>query len=174
MAHEFGRRLAEEDLGLVYGGARVGTMGVVSGAALAAGGEVIGVIPQGLVDRELARDDLTDLRVVESMHGRKALMNELSDAFVVLAGGFGTFEEFFEIVTWAKLGLHQKPIVLLDRSGYFTPLTTMLDHATEEGFIDPAGRAIAQHASSADEAIKLIRRPAPPQPERFQLRPDQT
>jgi uncharacterized protein (TIGR00730 family) len=174
VAAELGARLATEGLGLVYGGARVGTMGTVSGAAIAEGGEVIGVIPQGLVDRELARHDLTDLHVVGSMHERKALMNELSDAFIVLAGGYGTFEELFEVVTWAQLGLHRKPIILLDQSGFFAPLMSMLDHAEAEGFISPAGRALVQHAVNADEAIKLARLPAPPQPERFRLTPDET
>ncbi|NDL56126.1 TIGR00730 family Rossman fold protein [Phytoactinopolyspora mesophila] len=174
MAAKLGTQLATEGLGLVYGGARVGTMGTVSGAAIAAGGEVIGVIPQGLVDRELARQDLTELHVVGSMHERKALMNQLSDAFVVLAGGYGTFEELFEVVTWAQLGLHNKPIILLDQSGFFTPLMSMLDHAEAEGFISDTGRALVQHATDADEAIKLARLPAPPQPERFRLSPDET
>lgn len=157
LAEDIGARLAADGIGLVYGGAHVGTMGAVSGAALAKGGEVIGVIPQTLVDREVARTDVTRLHVVDSMHERKALMSELSDAFIVLAGGIGTFEEFFEVATWAHLGLHAKPIVLLDRDGYFEPLRAMLDHAVAEGFLTTRSRALMQHADSIDDALTLIR-----------------
>ncbi|WP_205857582.1 TIGR00730 family Rossman fold protein [Phytoactinopolyspora endophytica] len=174
LAEDLGTRLAADRLTLVYGGAHVGTMGAVSDAALAKGGDVIGVIPQVLVDREVARNDLTEQHVVGSMHERKALMNELSDAFIVLAGGLGTFEELFEVATWGHLGLHSKPIVLLDRSGYFDPLLAMLDHAVDEGFLRPGARALIGSAATIDEAMALIRRPAEAQPANIWLRPDET
>jgi hypothetical protein len=134
-ARTFGALLAERGLGLVYGGGRVGLMGAVADGALAGGGEVIGVIPQELVDRELAHGGLTDLRVVGSLHERKALMAELSDAFVALPGGFGTLDELMEQLTWAQLGLHRKPVGLLDVEGYWAPLIALARHATEEGFV---------------------------------------
>jgi uncharacterized protein (TIGR00730 family) len=174
LAEELGTRMAADGVGLVYGGAHVGTMGIIAGAALAKGGEVIGVIPQTLVDREVARTDLTQLHVVGSMHERKALMNKLSDAFIVLAGGLGTFEELFEVATWAHLGLHRKPIVLLDRSGYFDPLLAMLDHAVAEGFLREASRRLIRHATTVDEALALAGREVPEQPADVWLRPDET
>jgi uncharacterized protein (TIGR00730 family) len=134
-ARTFGALLAERGLGLVYGGGRVGLMGAVADGALAGGGEVIGVIPQELVDRELAHGGLTELRVVGSLHERKALMAELSDAFVALPGGFGTLDELMEQLTWAQLGLHRKPVGLLDVEGYWAPLIALARHATEEGFV---------------------------------------
>ncbi len=121
--------------GLVYGGASVGLMGELATAMLEGGGEVIGVIPQSLVDREVAYQALSDLRVVRSMHERKALMAELSDGFVAMPGGFGTLEELFEILTWAQLGLHAKPCGLLDVDGFYQPLLAYLRHAHSEGFI---------------------------------------
>jgi uncharacterized protein (TIGR00730 family) len=134
-AQRLGRHLAEARVGLVYGGASVGLMGALADAALTAGGEVVGVIPQALVDREIAHPGVSDQRVVGSMHERKALMVELSDAFVALPGGAGTLDELFETFTWAQLGLHAKPLGLLDVAGYWTGLTTFLDHATAEGFV---------------------------------------
>ena len=134
-ARELGGALAAEGIGLVYGGASVGTMGAVADAALAAGGRVTGVIPRSLVDREIAHPGLTDLRVVADLHERKATMAELSDAFLALPGGAGTLEELFEVYTWAQLGLHTKPIALLDVDGYYQPLLRMLDHMTEQGFL---------------------------------------
>jgi uncharacterized protein (TIGR00730 family) len=141
-AERLGRLLVEQQIGLVYGGGRVGMMGVLADSTLAAGGEVIGVIPQALVDRELAHPGLTELRVVASMHERKALMASLADAFVALPGGFGTFEEFCEATTWTQLGLHQKPCGLLNVEGFFDPLLQLFDHAMSEGFILPEHRAI--------------------------------
>jgi uncharacterized protein (TIGR00730 family) len=135
-----GRLLAERGMGLVYGGASVGTMGIVADAALAAGGEVVGVIPQALVDREVAHAGLTDLRIVPDMHQRKATMADLSDGFVALPGGAGTMEELFEVWTWALLGLHAKPIGLLDVNGFYDPLAAMLDHMVTEGFLSTANR----------------------------------
>jgi uncharacterized protein (TIGR00730 family) len=137
-ARTLGRTLAERGIGLVYGGAHVGLMGAVADAALDAGGDVIGVIPQSLVDKEVAHRGLPDLRVVHSMHERKALMADLSDGFIALPGGWGTLEELFETVTWAQLGLHQKPCGLLNVSGYFDGLLTFVAHAVREGFLRQA------------------------------------
>jgi uncharacterized protein (TIGR00730 family) len=134
-ARAFGALLADRGLGLVYGGGRVGLMGAVADGALGGGGEVIGVIPQELVDRELAHSGLSELRVVGSLHERKAQMAELSDAFVALPGGFGTLDELMEQLTWAQLGLHRKPVGLLDVEGYWSPLIAVARHATEEGFV---------------------------------------
>ena len=134
-ARAFGAELARRGLGLVYGGGHVGLMGAVADGALAAGGEAIGVIPQALVDRELAHGGLTELHVVGSLHERKALMAGLSDAFVALPGGFGTLDELMEQLTWAQLGLHAKPVGLLDVDGYWAPLIALARHATEEGFV---------------------------------------
>ncbi|GAB2963331.1 LOG family protein [Saccharothrix stipae] len=140
VARQVGRTLAERGIEVVYGGGRVGTMGALADGALAAGGSVIGVIPRDLVDWEVAHVGLTRLHVVESMHERKALMAELSDAFVTLPGGAGTLEELFEVWTWAQLGLHTKPVGLLDVDGYFTHLVAMIDHMVEEGFLKPPYR----------------------------------
>jgi uncharacterized protein (TIGR00730 family) len=139
-AATLGRLMAERGIGLVYGGASVGTMGVVADAAVDAGGEVVGVIPQALVDREVAHQGLTDLRVVRDMHERKATMADLSDGFIALPGGAGTMEELFEVWTWAQLGLHAKPIGLLDVAGFYDPLGAMLDHMVTEGFLSAANR----------------------------------
>src|SRR5262249_31351305 len=139
MAAAFGSLLGERRIRLVYGGGNVGLMGVLADAALAAGAEVIGVIPQMLVDRELAHRG-TDLRIVTSMHERKALMAELSDAFVALPGGLGTYEELCEVLTWAQLGIHHKPVACLNILCYFDPLAQMFDHALSEGFLHAAQR----------------------------------
>jgi len=141
-ARELGTLLAERRIGLVYGGASVGLMGELADAVLAAGGEAIGVIPGRLLDRELAHAGLTELHVVETMHERKALMARLSDAIVALPGGFGTLDEFFEALTWRQLGLHAKPLALLDVDGFFTPLVALADHLVDEGFVLPEFRAI--------------------------------
>jgi len=155
-AEELGEALASADLGLVFGAGGVGIMGAVSDAVLAAGGEAIGVIPQSLRDREYAREDLTDLRIVSTMHERKALMHELSAAFVVLPGGLGTFEEFFEVLTWAQLGLHRKPIVVLDIDGYYQPLVELLDHALSSGFMAAADRALVTVATSPSQVLEIL------------------
>jgi uncharacterized protein (TIGR00730 family) len=141
-ARELGEELAARGIGLVYGGASVGLMGGVADAVLAGGGEAIGVIPGRLVDRELAHAGLTELHVVETMHERKALMARLSDAFVVLPGGAGTLDEFFEALTWRQLGLHSKPLALLDVDGFFEPLLALADHLVEEGFVLAEFRAV--------------------------------
>lgn len=141
-ATAMGTLLASRGIGLVYGGGNVGLMGMVADAALAAGGEVIGVIPQALADREVAHHGVTDLRVVDSMHTRKAMMADLADGFIAMPGGVGTFEEFFEAVTWTQLGVHRKPCGLLNVAGFYTPLAVFIDQAVSEGFIKPVHRAV--------------------------------
>lgn len=136
------RALAGRDLGVIYGGGRVGLMGALADAALAAGGEVIGVIPRALMEREIGHEGLTALHVVDTMHERKALMADLSDGFIALPGGAGTLEELFEVFTWAQLGLHGKPCGLLDVLGYYDALTRFLDHAVEQGFLGADSRAM--------------------------------
>lgn len=140
-ARELGYALAERGLGLVYGGGNVGLMGVIARAVLERKGEVIGVIPSWLVEREVALTDLADLRVVATMHERKALMAELADAFAALPGGLGTVEEFVEVLTWAQLKLHAKPCGLLNVGSYFDGLLSFLDHAVAERFVDPGHRS---------------------------------
>jgi hypothetical protein len=155
LARAVGHGLAERGIGLVYGGGRVGLMGAVADAALEAGGEVIGVIPSRLVDRELAHRGVTDLRVVDTLHDRKATMAELSDGFVALPGGFGTLEELTEVVSWAQLDLHAKPIGLLGPAGYWDGLLAWLDRVVAEGFIAPRHRALV--AVDPDLAALLAR-----------------
>ena len=140
-ARAMGALLAARGIGLVYGGGHVGLMGVIADAVMANGGEVIGVIPQTLADREIAHTGITELRVVDSMHTRKAMMAELSDGFIAMPGGVGTFEEFFEVVTWMQLGLHRKPCGLLNVIAFYTPLAAFIDQAVSEGFIKPVHRA---------------------------------
>jgi uncharacterized protein (TIGR00730 family) len=135
LAERLGRTLANRGLTLVYGGGNVGLMGVVADAALEAGGRVIGVIPQALVDWEVAHDGLTELIVVQSMHERKARMAEASDAFIALPGGYGTFEEFCEVLTWSQLGLHRKPCGVLNVEGYYDPLLALFERAVQDRFL---------------------------------------
>jgi uncharacterized protein (TIGR00730 family) len=142
LAVSVGAGLAGRGIGLVYGGGRVGLMGAVADAALAAGGEVIGVIPRRLVDRELAHPGLNELHVVGSLHERKARMTELADGFIALPGGLGTLEELAEVASWAQLELHDKPIGLLSSGGYWEPFVAWLDHAVAEGFIAPRHREL--------------------------------
>ena len=139
-ARKAGGELARRGIGLVYGGGNVGLMGVIADAVLAAAGHVTGVIPEALMAKEVGHRGLPDLRVVKTMHERKALMADLSDGFVALPGGIGTFEEFFEIVTWAQLGLHSKPCALLNVNGFYDPLLRLLDHAIDERFVKPKQR----------------------------------
>lgn len=141
-AQRVGALLAMQGIGLVYGGGRVGLMGAVADAALANGGEVIGIIPGTLARKEVAHQGLADLRIVNSMHERKAQMAELSDGFLALPGGFGTLEELFEVVTWAQIGIHGKPCGLLNISGYFDPMLTFLDHMLTERFVRPEHRSL--------------------------------
>jgi uncharacterized protein (TIGR00730 family) len=157
-AEELGRALADQGVGLVYGGASVGLMGVVADAVLDAGGEAIGVIPQALVEREIAHPGVSDLRVVGSMHERKALMAELADGFVALPGGMGTLEELFEVYTWTQLGLHSKPLGLLDVRSYFAKLVAFLDHAVEERFLTVEHREMLVVERRAEALLEAFRR----------------
>ena len=141
-AEMLAREIVAQDLTLVYGGGKVGLMGVIGDTAMAAGGRVIGVTPRRLVEKEVAHAGLTELHVVESMHERKAMMAELSDAFIALPGGVGTFEEFFEVLTWSQLGFHAKPCGLLNVAGYYDQLLRFLDHSVEQGFIRREHRGI--------------------------------
>ena len=161
-AHDVGRGLAERGIGLVYGGGRVGLMGAVAEAALTAGGEVIGVIPQGLVDRELAHPGLTELLVVETLHERKAAMAERADAFIALPGGLGTLEELAEVVSWAQLELHAKPIGLLDVGDYWDLLLAWLDMAVAEGFVAPAHRRLVSRGASLEALLERFAAWSPP------------
>ena len=161
-AADRGAAVAGSGLGLVYGGGNVGLMGAVASAALDAGGEVIGVIPQMLLEREIGNLDVTQLHVVESMHERKALMADLSDAFVALPGGLGTLEELFEVLTWSQLGLHVKPVALLDIDGFFGPLIAMLDHAVAEGFVRPEHRALLLTADAPGPLLDALHAFEPP------------
>jgi uncharacterized protein (TIGR00730 family) len=153
-----GRALAEAGIGVVYGGASVGLMGVVADAALAAGGEVVGVIPRALVDREIAHPGLSELHVVGSMHERKALMADLSDGFVALPGGTGTLDELFEVFTWGQLGLHAKPLGLLDVRGYYAQLVAFLDHAVQERFVAAEHRDMLVLEDDAAALLEAFRR----------------
>ena len=141
-ARDLGALFADEEITLVYGGGRVGLMGVLADAVLERGGDVIGVIPRALDTKELAHAGLTEMHVVDSMHERKAMMADLADGFIALPGGLGTFEEFFEILTWAQLGIHRKPCGLLNVAGYFDKLIALLDHSVEEGFVRPEHRKL--------------------------------
>jgi uncharacterized protein (TIGR00730 family) len=161
-AEELGRALAGQRVGLVYGGASVGLMGAVADAVLEAGGEVIGVIPQALVEREIAHPGVADLRIVGSMHERKALMADLSDGFVALPGGMGTLEELFEVYTWTQLGLHSKPLGLLDVRAYFAKLAAFLDHAVAERFVTVEHREMLVVESRAEALLEAFRRWRPP------------
>lgn len=156
-AKDLGGEIATRGLGLVYGGASVGLMGAVADACLAAGGEVVGVMPQALVDREVAHTGLTKLHVVKSMHERKALMAELSDGFIALPGGLGTLEELFEVLTWAQLGYHRKPCGALDVGGYFKLLQAFLDHSVQQGFIRSQHRGILMSATTPAQLLDLFR-----------------
>lgn len=155
-ARFLGRELAGRGIGLVYGGGRVGLMGAVADAVLEAGGEVIGVIPEFLMRKEVGHNHLTELIVVESMHARKAKMSELAEAFIALPGGFGTFEEFFEVLTWAQLGMHSKPIGLLDTDGFYGPLTLFLRHTALQGFIRNENLSLIVQANEPDSLIERV------------------
>src|ERR1700761_9209512 len=155
-ARELGRAIAERGYGLLYGGATVGLMGVVADAALAAGGEVVGVIPDIIMDREIGHKGLTELHVVRTMHERKALLASRADAFVALPGGYGTMDEFIEIVTWAQLRLHLNPCVLLSVEGYYDLLLRFFESAVEEGFIKPENQGLVQVADDVSGSLALI------------------
>ena len=152
-AAQLGRHIAERGLTLVYGGGAVGLMGVVADAALAAGGDVIGIIPQSLERAEIGHKGLTRLEVVDGMHARKARMAELADAFIALPGGLGTLEELFEVWTWGQLGYHAKPLGLLEVDGFYARLTDFLDHLVAERFVREQHRAILQVSASPAELL---------------------
>jgi hypothetical protein len=155
-ACELGRALAERNVGLVYGGAKVGLMQAVAEAALAAGGRVVGVIPTVLVDLEVAHNGLTELHITDTMHTRKALIGQRSDAFIALPGGFGTFEELFEVLAWQTLKLHAKPIVLLNTNRFYDQLLAFLDHCVEQGMLSQEKRDIIQVADTVNAALRLL------------------
>jgi uncharacterized protein (TIGR00730 family) len=155
-AEELAGELVRRKIGLVYGGGNVGLMGILADAVLRAGGEAQGVIPEHLMAREVGHKGLTKLHVVRSMHERKALMADLSDAFVALPGGFGTLEEFCEVVTWTQLGLHAKPCGILNTLGYYSPLLAMLDHAVEERFLKPENRALVLAGESPAGLLQIL------------------
>ena len=161
-ARETGRVLAENGYRLVYGGAKVGLMGMVADAALAAGGEVVGVLPRSLQEKEIGHEGLNELHLVGSMHERKALMADLSDAFIALPGGVGTLEEIFEVWTWGQLGYHQKPCGFLNVGGYYDHLIAFLDHQTQEAFTKQAMRDMVQIADSPRTMIGLFKDYSPP------------
>ncbi len=148
--------LVQRNIGLVYGGGNVGLMGMIADAVLRAGGEAVGVIPENLMAREVGHNGLTKLHVVRSMHERKALMADLSDAFVALPGGFGTLEEFCEVVTWTQLGLHAKPCGILNVAGYYSPLLVMFDHAVQERFLKPENRALVLAQESPADLLRAL------------------
>lgn len=150
--------------GIVYGGGHVGLMGTVAERAMQLGGEVIGVIPRTLTEREVAFEGVTRLHVVGSMHERKAMMNQLSSAFVTLPGGYGTLEELFEVVTWAMLGIHEKPVGLLDVGGYFSPLLSFLDHASAQGFIRAPYREMLKAHDEPAALLDVLEKWEPPRP----------
>lgn len=176
VARELGAQLVARGIGLVYGGGSVGLMGVVADAVLDGGGEVIGVIPEALDRREIAHGGLADLRVVSSMHERKALMSSLADAFVLLPGGFGSLDEFVEALTWNQLGIHAKPCGIVNVAGYYDPLVGWIDHAVERRFVrvehrttlvvdeDPAGVLDALAATTIEYRAKWIDRERPVTP----------
>jgi uncharacterized protein (TIGR00730 family) len=167
-AGALGRTLARRGVGLVYGGAHVGLMGRVADACREAGGEVTGVIPERLVDAEVAHTDLDDLRIVGSMHERKALMADLSDGFVALPGGFGTLEEFCEVLTWSQLGLHPvpKPCGLLDVAGFYRPLVELFDRGVAEGFIREVHRGLVLAGDDGEALLDALSAWTPPPPVR--------
>jgi uncharacterized protein (TIGR00730 family) len=155
-AAELGRELARRGVGVVYGGAKVGLMHAVAEAALAEGGRVIGVIPEVLVELEVAHDALTELHITDTMHSRKALMGEKADAFIALPGGFGTFEELFEVLAWQTLKLHAKPVVLLNTNGFYDRMLEFLDHCVEQGMLKPKNRTIVLVVDTVEEALAKL------------------
>jgi len=171
-AAEFGRLLVERGYGLVFGGGKVGIMGAVADAVLQAGGEVIGVIPEFLATKELIHPDVPDMRCVADMHTRKALMAELSDAFVALPGGLGTLDELFETLTWSQLGLHAKPVGLLNTRGYFDAVVEFVEHAVEAGFCLPDHRRLFFTASDPKSLLEELPHVHPPRQPKW-LTPDE-
>lgn len=161
-ARDLANALTKEGIKLVYGGASVGIMGEIANTVLANGGEVIGVIPQALVDKEVSHASLTKLHIVSSMHERKALMAELSDGFIALPGGFGTLEELFEVLTWSQLGFHQKPVALLNVANYYDSLLEFIDQTTQQMFIKPEHRSLLLADIEVEALIDQMRKFVPP------------
>lgn len=168
-----GGLLARRNIGLIYGGGNVGLMGVIANAVLEAGGEVTGVIPHSLAQREIEHRGLTHLHVVDSMHTRKAMMAEMADAFIAMPGGVGTFEEFFEAVTWTQLGLHRKPCGLLNVAQFYTPLAAFIDQAVSEGFIKPVHRASIVVDDNAERLLDSLASVTLPDVPKW-IRPEET
>ena len=168
-ADEIGRSLAAAGIALVFGGGRIGLMGIAADAALAAGGEVIGVIPAALRDRELAHQNVSELVVVDTMHDRKRVMAERADAFAVLPGGIGTLDETFEILTWRQLGLHDKPIFLVDVAGYWQPLRDLLDHLSAQGFTASLVPKLLEIVPNVAELMRALGDVQPAGPPRSEL-----
>jgi uncharacterized protein (TIGR00730 family) len=166
-ARALGALIARRGIDLVYGGGSVGLMGELADAALGGGGRVVGVIPEGLFAREVGHTGLTELHEVGSMHERKQLMYDLSDGFVALPGGLGTLEELAEVATWSQLGLHSKPVVLLDVGGFWEPLVALLDQMVGAGLLKPAGRDLIQRIQSAEEALGALAAAKPGHPEEW-------
>ncbi len=156
MAIRLGQVLAERGLDLVYGGASIGLMGAVADSVIAGGGKVVGVIPEAMSSKEVAHDGLTEMHVVSSMHERKSMMARLADAFVALPGGFGSFEELLEMITWAQLGIHRKPVGILNVSGYYDPLIQLFERAIEEGFIKPRNRQLFVIEREPDRLLQTL------------------
>jgi uncharacterized protein (TIGR00730 family) len=167
LAQQLGSALAHRGIGLVYGGGQVGLMGLVADAALAAGGEVIGVITEQLVGAEIAHPGLTRIEVTASMHARKARLNELADGFLVLPGGFGTIDELAEVLTWNQLGIISKPVVLVDVDGFWAPMFEWIERAVLAGFVRSSHRMLAQHAHGVHEAIAMATAPVPEIPHKW-------
>ncbi len=155
-ARELGLVLAKQNIDLVYGGGHVGLMGVVADAAMSAGAKAIGVIPRCLADKEVAHQGLTELKIVQTMHERKAQMSELSDGFIAMPGGFGTLEELFEVITWAQLGIHHKPFGLFNIAGYFDKLIEFLDYQVEQGFVPARHREMIIVSDEAEQLVELL------------------
>ena len=162
VTERLGKILAERNICVVYGGGHVGLMGILADAALAGGGEVIGVIPQGMVDMEVAHEGLTELRVVETMHERKATMEKLSDGFIVLPGGVGTLEETIEVISWIYLGVIQKPIGLINQDGYYDPLLSLFKHSAEEGFMSDSFERLFVVGNDPEDVLSRMENFSPP------------
>jgi uncharacterized protein (TIGR00730 family) len=172
-ARELGRELTARKIGLVYGGGRIGLMGQVAGSVLDSGGTVVGVIPHSLALKEIAQEDCTELIVVNTMHERKKLMADRSDAFVALPGGYGTCDELFEIVTWAQLGIHRKPVALLNVNGFFTPLLAWLDHIVKEGLLRQKHRDLLLVADTVPQLFEALANWTPPEPTTKWVEPEE-
>ncbi len=160
VTRELGQLLVQQGIGLVYGGGNIGLMGIIAETVLQEGGEVIGIIPEALAEKELAFQDLTDLRVVQTMHERKALMEKLSDGFIALPGGYGTLEEICEMVTWAQLGIHHKPCGLLNVEGFYAELLAFMDHQVRQGFVTTSNRMLISESNDPGRLLNCMQEKA--------------